>query len=133
MAKIERTDESIFLGRLRQSVGITISKAEQLFVYFSFTRGAGAAECFVRNAKADVKMVDPDRKLFDFLYEDWSASRARAFGGWNWGWVQFGDGEGIDQLHLFDEQLTDKQVMGMEHGIAWRHQMFGSSKISFLS
>jgi hypothetical protein len=127
--EIHRSDAADFLRRLTEAAGVGRSEAETLFYYFVATDGAGASECFVRDEGGAVRMVDPLRGMFDFVHADWRAQRAVRSRAWSWGWAK--ESSQNSELHLFDDQLSDEQIMGTDHSVAWRREVFGKVEIAY--
>lgn len=127
--EIHRSDATEFLRRLTEAAGVPRTEAETVFYYFVATDGAGASECFVQDENGAVRMVDPQRGMFDFVHADWRARQVGPGGAWSWGWAK--DSAHGSVLHLFDDKLSDEQIMGTDHSVAWRHNMFGSVQIAY--
>lgn len=127
--EIYRSDAANFLHGLTEAAGVSRSEAETLYYYFVATDGAGASECFVCGEGSDVRMVDPQRGMFDFVHADWRKQRATRTHAWNWGWAKQ-DRQG-SELHLFDDKLSDEQIMGTDHSVTWRRTVFGDAKIAY--
>jgi hypothetical protein len=126
--EIRRPDHDILMRRLLDAAAIPHHGQDELFLYFSATRGTGASEGFVRQATGEVSMVDPHRRMFDFLYGDWCETRGNPQRAWTWGWARFGT-QSVAELHLFNDPLSDEDIVGLEHRVAWRRKVFGDAKI----
>jgi hypothetical protein len=129
MSTVSRVDEAHFLESLRSSCGVSIKDDEELFIYFSATKGTGAAECFVKGQDGRVLMVDAKPELFDWLYENWSKSLQTKGASWTWGWAHFAHKNSEHNLHLHNDKLTEREIVGPEHGLSWRRERFGNLKI----
>ena len=132
MSRVDREDAARFLDLAKRSCGIKLGPSETLYLYFSATKGAGACECFLKRSVGGVTMVDPQRDLFDTIYSDWLERQRKRDSVWTWGWAAFpGRVDSLPELHLFDDPLSDSELIGPSHSLKWRHERFGDVNITY--
>ena len=120
-----------FAQGLLRSAKVTLEHGETLYFYFNATKGAGTAECFVKDASGGVRMLVSDSGLFDFIYAEWRQSNSQAGACWSWGWAEFDSSSGSNRIEFFDDPLDDEAIGGIEHARAWRKERFGLTRIIF--
>lgn len=116
----------------------------RIYLYFIASYNVGRAELFVNDAQGQVRKVktdpDPENVLIkDWMkrqqaerltYQQWLDRNTFIPGGWTWGWAEFSN-TGKGELHLFDNPMSDDDLVGPDHSTKWRKERFGDTKIDY--
>jgi hypothetical protein len=142
--QVKISDEGAFVDALKLSAKFVVPQQCRLYLCFDASYNVSGLIAFLQSASEIRSSIDIDEAAMQFLIKDWGRRwgttnltydewtrfpRDCPKDGWTWGWAEFDD-EQNGTLHMFNDPLTDAELVDPTRLDRWLKERFGDAKIT---